>query len=65
MDELHVNQLYFALLEGDACHITRVHQHIFEKSSMFNALFSLQKPLLIKWLGEDIDKLIIGANTLN
>ena len=23
------------------------------------------KPLLIKWLGEDIGKLIIGANTLN
>jgi hypothetical protein len=30
-----------------------VHQHIFEKSSMFNCL------------GEDISKLIIGANTLN
>ena len=25
----------------------------------------LAKPLLIKWLGEDIDKLIIGAHTLN
>ena len=25
----------------------------------------LAKPLLIKWLGEDIGKLIIGAHTLN
>ena len=25
----------------------------------------LAKPLLIKWFGEDIDKLIIGAHTLN
>jgi hypothetical protein len=26
MDEWHVNQLYFALLEGEACHIIGVHQ---------------------------------------
>jgi hypothetical protein len=42
-----------------------VHQHIFEKSSMFNSFLSLQKPLLIKWFGEDIGKLIIGAHILN
>ena len=42
MDEWHVNQLYLALLEGVACHIMRVHQHIFEKSSIFNSFLSLQ-----------------------
>ena len=35
-----------------------VHQHIFEKSNMFNSF-------LIKWLGEYIGKLIFGAYTLN
>ena len=42
MDEWHVNQFYLALLEGEACHIMGVHQHIFEKSSMFNSFLSLQ-----------------------
>jgi hypothetical protein len=32
---------------------------------MFNSFLSLQKPLLIKWIGEGIGKLIIGAHTLN
>jgi hypothetical protein len=33
---------------------------------MFNLFLSLQnQPLLIKWLGEDISKLIIGVHTLN
>jgi hypothetical protein len=41
-DEWHVNQFYLALLEGEACHIVGVHQHIFEKSSMFNPFLSLQ-----------------------
>ena len=36
------NQFYLALLEGDACHIMGVHQHIFEKSCMFNSFLSLQ-----------------------
>ena len=34
--------LYLELLEGEACHIIGVHQHIFEKSSMFNSFLSLQ-----------------------
>jgi hypothetical protein len=42
MDEWHVNQFYLDLLEGEACHIMEVHQHIFEKSSMFNSFLSLQ-----------------------
>ena len=43
MDEWHVNQLYLPLLEGEACHINcGVHQHILEKSSMFNSFLSLQ-----------------------
>ena len=33
---------YLELLEGDACHIMGVHQHILEKSSMFNSFVSLQ-----------------------
>ena len=34
---------YLGLLEGEACHINlRVHQHILEKSSMFNSFLSLQ-----------------------
>ena len=41
-DEWHVNQFYLALLEGEACHIMGVHQHIFEKSNMFNSFLSLQ-----------------------
>ena len=32
---------------------------------MFNSFLSLQKPLFIKWLGEDIGKLIFSARTLN
>ena len=50
MDEWHVNQLYLALLKGEACHIMRVHQHIFEKSSMFNSLLSLQNLFLSRGL---------------
>ena len=42
MYEWHVNQFYLALLEGEACHIMGVHQHIFKKSSMFNSFLSLQ-----------------------
>ena len=42
-----------------------VHQHIFEKSNMFNSFLSLQNLFLIQWLGEYIDKLIFGAYTLN
>ena len=33
---------YLVLLEGEACHIMGVHQHILEKSSMFNSFLSLQ-----------------------
>ena len=34
---------YLRLLEGEACHmIEGVHQHIFEKSNMFNSFLSLQ-----------------------
>ena len=36
---------YLGLLEGEACHISEgrgVHQHIFEKSNMFNSFLSLQ-----------------------
>ena len=34
---------YLGLLEGEACHISGgVHQHIFEKSNMFNSFLSLQ-----------------------
>ena len=42
MDGWHVNQLYLAWLEREACHIVGVHQHILEKSSMFNSFLSLQ-----------------------
>jgi hypothetical protein len=35
-------KFYLALLEGEAWHIIGVHQHIFEKSSMFNSFLSLQ-----------------------
>ena len=45
IDEWHINQLYLALLEGEACHIMGVHQHILEKSSMFNSFLSLQNLL--------------------
>ena len=45
MDEWHVNQLYLALLKGEACHILGVHKHILEKSSMFNSFLSLQNLL--------------------
>jgi hypothetical protein len=41
MDEWHVNQLYLAQLEGEACHIMGVHQHIFERSSTFLSLQNL------------------------
>jgi len=34
-NESHVNQFYLALLEGEACHIVGVHQHIFEKYVQF------------------------------
>ena len=34
--------LYLVLLEGEACHIMGVHQHILVKSSMFNSFLSLQ-----------------------
>jgi hypothetical protein len=33
---------YLGLLEGEAYHKSVVHQHIFEKSNMFNSLLSLQ-----------------------
>ena len=33
---------YLGLLEGEACHMSGVHQHIFEKSNMFNSFLSLQ-----------------------
>ena len=36
------NNFYLGLLEGEACHIMGVHQHILEKSSMFNSFLSLQ-----------------------
>jgi hypothetical protein len=32
---------------------------------MFNSFLSLQKPFLIKWLGEYVSKLIFSAHTLN
>ena len=41
MDDMSIN-FYLALLEGEACHIMGVYQHIFEKSSMFNLFLSLQ-----------------------
>ena len=57
---------YLGLLEGEACHISGgVHQHIFEKSNMFNSFLSLQNFFLIQWFGEYISKLIFGAYTLN
>ena len=40
---MHANQLLPWLLEGEAYHISGgVHQHIFEKSNMFNSFLSLQ-----------------------
>ena len=34
---------YLGLLKGEACHMSGgVHQHIFEKSNMFNSFLSLQ-----------------------
>ena len=57
---------YLGLLEGEACHMSGgVHQHIFEKSNMFNSFLSLQNLFSSKWLDEYIGKLIFGANTLN
>ena len=59
------NNFYLALLEGEACHICGgASTHIGEiKDIQF--IPNLTKPLLIKWLGEYIGELIIGANTLN
>ena len=51
---------YLGLLEGEACHISGgVHQHIFEKSNMFNSFLSLQN-LCSHW-----SLVIFGAHTLN
>ena len=59
------NNFYIALLEGEACHICGgASTHIGEiKDVQF--ISNLAKLLLIKWLGEYVSKLIIGANTLN
>ena len=50
MDEWHVNQLYLAFARRRGMSYMGVHQHIFEKSSMFNSFLS---------------KLIIDAHTFN
>ena len=53
---------YLGLLEGEACHISgEVHQHIFEKSNMFNSFLSLQN----LFSSNGLVKLIFGAYTLN
>ena len=59
------NNVYIALLEGEACHICGgASTHIGEiKDVQF--IPNLAKSLFIKWLGEYVSKLIIGANTLN
>jgi hypothetical protein len=53
------------LVEEEACHIYGVlSTHIGEiKNVQF--ISKLAKPSLIKWLCEDIGKLIIGAHTFN
>ena len=56
---------YLELLEGEACHIMRgASTHIGEVKYV-QCIPQLAKPLLIKWLGEDIGKLIFVAHTLN
>jgi hypothetical protein len=59
------NNFYLGLLEGEACHVSGgVHQHIFEKSIMFNSFLSLQNLFPSSGL-MNVDKLIFGAHTLN
>jgi len=56
---------YLVLLEGEACHICGgASTHIGEVKYV-QFISNLAKPFLIKWLGEYVSKLIIGANTLN
>ena len=65
-DVCHANQLLPWLLDGEACYISgEVHQHIFEKSNMFNSFLSLQNLFSSNGFGEYIGKLIFGAHTLN
>ena len=65
MDGRHVNQLYLALLQGEACHIMGgASTHIGEVKYV-QFISYLAKPILIQWFGEYIGKLIIGAHTLN
>ena len=55
---------YLGLLEGEACHIIgSASTHIGEVKYV-QFIPWLAKPLLIKWLGEYIGKLIFGAYTL-
>ena len=59
------NNFYLVLLEGEACHIYGgASTHIGEVKYV-QFIPNLAKSFLIKWLGEYIIKLIIGANTLN
>ena len=56
---------YLGLLEEEACHISEgASTHIGEVKYV-QFIPQLAKSLLIKWLGEDIGKLIFGAHTLN
>ena len=57
--------IYIGLLEGEAYHISGgASTHIGEVKYV-QFIPQLAKPLLMKWLGEDIGKLIFGAHTLN
>ena len=56
---------YLALLEGEACYrMGDASTHIGEVKYV-QFIHQHAKPLLIKWLGKDIGKLIFGAHTLN
>ena len=57
---------YLGLLEGEACHINLggASTHIGEVKYV-QFIPKLTKSLLIKWLGENVGKLIIGAYTLS
>ena len=55
---------YLGLLKGEACHIMRgASTHIGEVKYV-QLIPYLAKPILIKWLGEYVGKLIFGAHTL-
>ena len=56
---------YLGLFEGEACHISGGASTHIGKVKYVQFIPQLTKPLLIKWLGENIGNLIIGAHTLN